>query len=340
MQYQASTNTWRFADEQFTIIEQGNSNKSASYDGWVDLFGWGTSGWSGSGANKYQPYDLGGFSDDYYLGGSAGNNMTGDYANADWGIYNAISNGGNKAGLWRTPTMAEWEYLRSGRPNADNLVAVACVNNVNGVIILPDNWELPTGITFNPGFSSGNGDEYFKTINEYTYDEWKKMEANGALFLPTSCTLAGTTVQYIRDDGSYWSSTTSGASACYFGLRSNKTSFIYEYNRGYGRGVRLLKEVTTGSGNGVGEWTNATKVTDTTATIDGSANTAGPLIVSYVYTDGHSCKSKEKAPAIMTGTRRVMALRARRRSGPGYLRERPETGPGRLRMESKTTLGN
>ena len=293
LQYQASTNTWRFADEQFTIIEQGNSNKSASYDGWVDLFGWGTSGWSGSGANKYQPYDLGGFSDDYYLGGSAGNNMTGDYANADWGIYNAISNGGNKAGLWRTPTMAEWEYLRSGRPNADNLVAAASVNNVNGVIILPDNWELPSGITFNPGFSSGNGDEYFKTINEYTYDEWKKMEANGALFLPTSCTLAGTTVQYIRDDGSYWSSTTSGASACYFGLRSNKTSFIYEYNRGYGRGVRLLKEVTTGSGNGVGEWTNATKVTDTTATIDGSTNAAGPLTVSYVYTDGHSCKSKE-----------------------------------------------
>ncbi len=293
LQYQASTNTWRFADEQFTIIEQGNANKSATYDGWVDLFGWGTSGWSGSGANKYQPYDLGGGNNDYYLGGSAGNNMTGDYANADWGIYNAISNGGNKAGLWRTPTMAEWEYLRSGRPNADNLVAAASVNNVNGVIILPDNWELPSGITFNPGFSSGNGSEYFKTINEYTYDEWKKMEANGALFLPTSCTLAGTTVQYINEDGSYWSSTTSGASACYFGLRSNKTSFIYQYNRGYGRGVRLLKEVATGNGDGIGDWTNATKVTDTTATIDGSANAAGPLTVSYVYTDGHSCKSKE-----------------------------------------------
>lgn len=45
--------------------------------------------------------------------------------------------------------------------------------------------------------------------------------------------------------------------------------------------------------DGTGEWTNATEVTETTATIDGSANAAGPLTVSYVYTDGHSCKSKE-----------------------------------------------
>ena len=47
------------------------------------------------------------------------------------------------------------------------------------------------------------------------------------------------------------------------------------------------------TGDGTGEWTNATEVTEKTATIDGSASAAGPLTVSYVYTDGHSCKSKE-----------------------------------------------
>ncbi|MBO7124457.1 MAG: hypothetical protein J6V74_01270, partial [Bacteroidales bacterium] len=54
-----------------------------------------------------------------------------------------------------------------------------------------------------------------------------------------------------------------------------------------------LEVTATVSGSGTGEWTNATEVTETTATIDGSTNAAGPLTVSYVYTDGHSCKSKE-----------------------------------------------
>ena len=31
------------------------------------------------------------------------NNLTGKYADADWGVYNAVSNGGKKAGLWTVP---------------------------------------------------------------------------------------------------------------------------------------------------------------------------------------------------------------------------------------------
>ena len=37
--------------------------------------------------------------------------MTGDYAKADWGVYNAISNGGNTPNKWRTLTVSEWQYL-------------------------------------------------------------------------------------------------------------------------------------------------------------------------------------------------------------------------------------
>lgn len=33
------------------------------------------------------------------------------FANYDWGVYNAISNGGNVPGLWRTLTREEWLYL-------------------------------------------------------------------------------------------------------------------------------------------------------------------------------------------------------------------------------------
>ena len=59
LQYQASTNTWRFAENQWNYVGgdefnqhygnvEGSSNNeiSSTYSGWIDLFGWGTSGWN------------------------------------------------------------------------------------------------------------------------------------------------------------------------------------------------------------------------------------------------------------------------------------------------------
>ena len=51
LQYQPSTATWRFALHQYDCIGDENSNISADYDGWIDLFGWGTSGY-----NESKPY--------------------------------------------------------------------------------------------------------------------------------------------------------------------------------------------------------------------------------------------------------------------------------------------
>ncbi|MBQ3677498.1 MAG: hypothetical protein II926_09075, partial [Bacteroidales bacterium] len=45
LQYNASSNVWRFAEHQYDIIGEDNSNISKSYNGWIDLFGWGTSGY-------------------------------------------------------------------------------------------------------------------------------------------------------------------------------------------------------------------------------------------------------------------------------------------------------
>ena len=39
LQYQASTNTWRFAEHQYDLIGSDNSNISSTYSGWIDLFG-------------------------------------------------------------------------------------------------------------------------------------------------------------------------------------------------------------------------------------------------------------------------------------------------------------
>ena len=122
--------TWRFAEKQTDYDIKGDSIVSATYDGWIDNFAWGTSGWSGSGATYYQPYDgringdvldnPEGFSDrhpnlnvyDENLFGPQGEcNLTGKYAYADWGVYNPISNGGNKPGMWRTLFYDEFKYF-------------------------------------------------------------------------------------------------------------------------------------------------------------------------------------------------------------------------------------
>ena len=61
---------------------------------------------------------------------------------ADWG-YNAISNGGNEEGLWRTLTMDEWLYLLDMRNTTSGMrFAKANVEGVNGLLLLPDDWDI------------------------------------------------------------------------------------------------------------------------------------------------------------------------------------------------------
>ena len=44
--------------------------------------------------------------------------------------------------------------------------------------MLPDDWILPSELNFTPGNSAWG--------NTYTTDQWKLMEANGAVFLPAA----------------------------------------------------------------------------------------------------------------------------------------------------------
>ena len=264
LQYQASTGTWRFATNQYDYVgdatngnvsEGGvkcdNGKVSGSYSGWIDLFGWGTSGWN-SGANAYQPYSTSTSYSDYYPGSSSGNNLTGEYANADWGIYNQI--GSDPAGTWRTLTKDEWVYLFYTRPNAATLFGLGSVAGVNGTILLPDGWELPSGVTFTPSTSAGLADQgtYFYNSsgnnfshNTYTAVQWQKiMEPSGAVFLPASGDRYGTAVNLAGQGGGYWSSTQYDANyAYYLYFRSyglNPQGYYYRY---YGGSVRLARVV-------------------------------------------------------------------------------------------------
>lgn len=203
LQYQASTNTWRFAEHQYDYVgdaTQGNvyangvkcdnAQISATYDGWIDLFGWGTSGYN----DKY-PYMTSPTATDY---GDGEKDIAG--TNYDWGVYNQI--GDYPKGTWRTLTKDEWVYLYELRPHALELYGLATVNEVAGLIVLPDNWEIPSGLSFTAGIGSG-----FST-NTYTQEQWAQMETSGACFLPTAGFRFYTgTVQVLMEGGYYWAST-------------------------------------------------------------------------------------------------------------------------------------
>ena len=188
LQYQASTNTFRFASAQYTRIGvSGNNNVSATYTGWIDWYGWGT------GNNPTKKTEV-----------------SSEYSSfTDWGV-NAISNGGNQANLWRTLTKAEWEYLFSGRANAASRRSMATVNDVKGYIFLPDSWSLPSGISFTADVQNS------WTKNKYTSAQWQLMEQNGAVFLPKTASISenssGPDNYYDTgwngdDHCNYWSST-------------------------------------------------------------------------------------------------------------------------------------
>lgn len=209
LQYQASTNTWRFAEHQYDIIGAGNANASASYDGWIDLFGWGTSGYNNTTADpyaiNYQPWSTttDWVNNDYnnYGYGPSINmpdpGLVGTSANYDWGVYNPISNGGNVAGQWRTLTQNEWKYVSLNRPNAMSLCGLATVCGIKGYVLWPDDAK-PAEL----GFTAIPTDYTTNTIDA---SDWAVMEAVGAIFLPAAGRREGTVVGGAGDSGYYWS---------------------------------------------------------------------------------------------------------------------------------------
>lgn len=206
LQYQASTNTWRFAENQWDYIGEDNANVSETYNGWIDLFAFGTSGYN-HGANKYQPWSTSTNYSDYFAYGNQSYNLNDQTGQADWG-YNAISNGGNQENIWRTLTQAEWSYLLETRETPSNIrFAKAILEGTNGLIILPDNWS-----TSNYVLNDTDNPEVSFSSNTITLQAWaNSLEANGAVFLPAAGIRDGTHMEWVGQHGRYWSTNSTGS---------------------------------------------------------------------------------------------------------------------------------
>jgi hypothetical protein len=233
LQYQASTDTWRFALNQYDVVGANNANISASNEDWIDLFGWATSGYAGC-----EPYLTSTDASLYGIDESI------DSTNYDWGIYNAISNGGNSAGMWRLLSSDEWGYLLYERTGASDLLGVGCVAGVNGLILLSDDFVLPDSIEFRHAVASDSGEDLYRMVNDYTAVEWARMEAAGAVFFPAAGARIGKKVMYTAIAGYYWSSTPfeyDMLSIYCMGFDSSRAVWEGLSNRTNGRSVRLVK---------------------------------------------------------------------------------------------------
>ena len=193
------------------------------------MFGWGTSGYH----NKY-PYMTSHNENDY---GEGVNNISG--TNYDWGVYNSISNGGNQAGLWRTLTRSEWVFLLTTRYTSSGIrYAKAQVNGVNGLILVPDDWNVTTYSLNNA--NSGSSSYTSNVVGEMVWQN--TFEQAGAVFLPAAGYRARTSLYGVGSYGDYWSS-----SSYYGSSFAYHVEFYYDYlsperskYRYYGRSVRLV----------------------------------------------------------------------------------------------------
>ena len=222
LQYHPANNEWRFAESQLDYIGDAKIYSTYHY-GWLDLFGW-------SGSTASAKFGVNTSTDN--------NDYSGNFV--DWGT-NQI--GADAPNTWRTLTKEEWNYLLNTRTNASSLCGIAQVKGVNGLIILPDNWTCPGGVTFNSGFySSYPGVDGYAAYQTFTAEQWSEMEATGAVFLPAAGYCYGSQPNSVQFIGNYWSATerNSGYADC-FSFTSDGAN-MGSSNRYLGQSVRLVKD--------------------------------------------------------------------------------------------------
>lgn len=228
--------TWRFAENQWDVIKEDNLNVSSTYDGWIDLFAWGASGYKYKPDTVYygyvKPYPSS--KPKYPVAISA--DIVDSYH--DWGIFNGISNGGNEPRTWRTLSREEWEYIHE---HSDWYTAI--VNDIKGVVLLPDNYDEPIYISHEK-----HCETYEKAI--YNLKTWRIIASQGAVFLPNGGYLSkeelASSTSYDNINWRYWSATLHSYNtgenigqyaytACFAGQK-----FL---NQNFALSVRLVKDV-------------------------------------------------------------------------------------------------
>lgn len=226
--------SWSFAEHQWDYVGNAtanstiNGNGTVSANGTVDLFGWSTA------ATTY---------------GIHNSKNDGTYSGSfkDWG-ENAITNGGNTANSWRTPTNDEWTYFMETRPGAtvgatanarytDATINTDVSGGVNGRIMFPDGVTFATDEATTWGTINANSDWTTKC----TAAQWTALETKGCVFMPAAGYRTGSEGGGAGERGRYWLATEKEIDSAYssfFGTASGTAA--NDYYRHFGRSVRLV----------------------------------------------------------------------------------------------------
>ena len=233
LQYQVTNGSWRFAEHQYERIYEYDTNINSKEYGWIDLFGWGT-----------------------------GNNPT-NVSRKNTDYLSFFDWGNNISEEWRTLSIEEWQYLVHDRIDAWKKIGEARIDTgeakifdgeeeIYGVVILPDNWVLPSGCKFTPdiillpdsiSIIGGKVPRYVNTgaTNWYTTLQWEEMEKAGAIFLPWAGRRRGE--KHLEPFyGYYWTSTPKGNyEAHYINLGSGLTVKRNGMDRSWRLSIRLVR---------------------------------------------------------------------------------------------------
>ena len=272
LQYQASTNTWRFAEHQYDHVGDGgtkagnvegsdNTQISATYPGWIDLFGWATSGYDDyrKTTEKPYPYNYDGSSANYKINGGAESALTIEHY-TDWGVNNIKFFDGEKyvegkpASGWRTLKGAEWNYVIGAtgdthREDECRYMLCKCSESIYGVLIFPDDWTIEDWPD-----NSGNK----PTKDKYNVNTAKslpslsislellgKLQEKGVVFLPQT--------GYRTNQTYYFNNTTGGSNLLYYWAADGSTgayTYYLMYEASTIADLNDFKSTTSGKNRG------------------------------------------------------------------------------------------
>ena len=153
---------------------------------------------------------------------------------------------------WKTPTKDYWYYIyvtrtcsSTGIPDVPNACWIkGTIAGQAGMILFPDNYAHPgdASVTYNKAaFNKGN---YSYTYFVADAENWSKMEAAGAVFLPAAGYRNTGNLDRVGERGFYWSSTTRDKDDAW---RSSYNADNNDPNasnwRYHGYSVRLIREL-------------------------------------------------------------------------------------------------
>lgn len=220
LQYTISTKKWSFAENQYDTIGSANVVNGA-LGSKIDLFGHSSKGnakWGVSISTNDQDYN-------------------GEFV--DWGTLMLDQ---YPANTWRTLTAEEWDYVLNTRANATMLKGLAQVVGVNGLVLLPDNWDMTVNTDFVPGAGGSFASNGFDA-NQLDAEQWQRMEEAGAVFLPATGTRIGTNIYFLNECCYYWSATSFNSNYAFYINVSASESYMTNNGRSTGQAVRLVKDL-------------------------------------------------------------------------------------------------